>query len=244
MRRWTLLSAVGVVVCIALAGWREGLHARARAAWEADAAAHAHKRDVLEADLAETRAALEATDDRLAAMEIERQSLRDRSTNLSAQRDHLRAEVDRRAAQARAAEQALEQAREALQVARQDLIDQAAVPRELEGKLAMANSRIGELEAALDERATDEARYPPLLEVAGLSEDRQVFALRGDLPRNATLPFPVYLCRQDRIVLEGWLHRVEDGTAIGHVKRWRNAASTLVNGQKVFILPAIAHEAD
>jgi hypothetical protein len=71
-----------------------------------------------------------------------------------------------------------------------------------------------------------------------------VFAVSGELGVPGPLPVAVYLCRKDRIILEGWLHRLEGGKAIGHVARWHDPASTLVNGEKVFILPRQRHEAD
>ena len=100
------------------------------------------------------------------------------------------------------------------------------------------------LEQQLDAQAAELAWTPKQMEVDGLSSDGAVFALAGQLEEHSSLPVPIYLCGIKGIFLEGWVHRREDNLYIGHTERWRVDASTLVKGQKVFILPRNIYEAD
>ena len=83
---------------------------------------------------------------------------------------------------------------------------------------------------------------PVLYPLEGVSGDATVFALGGVDPQRSELPRAVYLCRKDGILLRGWLNHWAEGSVIGHVEEWHRPASTLVKGEKVFILPGERHE--
>jgi regulator of replication initiation timing len=227
-----------------LLAWREWTHRSARAEWAGQTAALEGQVGQLDSALATARETIHSHEETLAQMAITEQSLRDRLGNLEAQREHLQTEVKRQGERVRSAESRIEAAQVEVETARQALLEQAARPRELEGRLGQAQARVEEMEAALDASAASLAESPSLLRIDGLSGNRSVFSLAGDLPSPDLLPLPVYLCRGESVILEGWIHRRENGLAIGHVSEWREPASNLVKGEKVFILRRHHHEAE
>jgi predicted nucleic acid-binding Zn-ribbon protein len=244
MQRWVLLLVIGFSGMAALFIWREWTHRAARAAWLEEATALEGQVGQLEAAVVSARATIGSLEETLAQKDMTEQSLRDRMGNLEAQRDHLQTEVKRQADRVRIAESGIEAARAEVETARQALLEQSARPRELEGRLGQAQARIETMEDAMDASAAALAEAPPLLTLDGLSGNRSVFSLTGELPAADALPLPVYLCRREKVVLEGWIHRRENGLAIGHVSEWREPASNLVKGEKVFILRRNHHEAE
>ncbi len=244
MKRWALLGAVagGMVVGLGV-GWRE-------LGWRRELADRTQRVAQLEQELAVARAgeAAQAAQAGQCAVELDGartglQSLADRVANLEAQRDHLRAEGERQSLRAAAAETALGEANAALAQARHELLEAQAEPRALRVQVEQAQRRLAELEAAFDERASFGMEGPAPFEYAGSSLDSTVFAVRGEVADPAELPYAVLLCRRDRVVLEGWLHRFEGEVGYGHVARWREPASALVNGEKVFMFRTKSHEA-
>jgi hypothetical protein len=244
MQRWVLLLVIGFSGITVLLAWREWTHRSARAEWAGQTAALEGQVGQLDSALATARETIDSQEETLTQMAITEQSLRDRLGNLEAQREHLQTEIKRQGERVRSAESRIEAAQVEVETARQALLEQAARPRELEGRLGQAQARIEEMEAALDASAASLAESPSLLRIDGLSGNRSVFSLAGDLPSPDLLPLPVYLCRGESVILEGWIHRRENGLAIGHVSEWREPASNLVKGEKVFILRRNHHEAE
>jgi hypothetical protein len=239
-----MISGAGMLAFLAVLVWRERDHRLARGELAAQADAWRAELAARETELAQQRELGATLEGALAERESAALALRDRVANLEAQRDHLRAEAERHGERVRRAEQGNEDAQLALQACRRELLEQSALPRELRAQLDQARAHAARLEEQLDGQAASGAAVPTPLAVAGVSGDRTVFAVSGELGVPGPLPVAVYLCRKDRIILEGWLHRLEGGKAIGHVARWHDPASTLVNGEKVFILPRQRHEAD
>lgn len=237
------MSVTGIGVLIGLLGWREAAHYREEGRW-------VEHTSLLQGDLKESQslgdAALkraERSETTLAGLEIEHQTLRDRLTNLEAQRDHLRADNERQTDRVQEVERARDSIQEELQLARRERLEQSALPRELRSQLEQARVRIVGLEARLDEETLGRSTLPRVWTVEGQSGDGMVFALSGDLPDSGALPFPVYLCKRNTILMEGWVNRIDDGMVIGHVENWKDPVSNLVKGEKVFILPRTRHEA-
>ena len=244
MRLWGISSMGLLLVLGGLFIWRESERldlVRELARERQEAAAY---RVRTEADLQALRERAAGRKERLAEMEIEHQSLNDRVANLEAQRDHLRTEAGRQGTLRKEALAAKEKMQETLQQAQLEVIGLNRLPRELRGQLEQARERVRSLETVLDEQSVGQAGLPSLMEVEGLSTDRNVFALSGSWKPAREMPLPVLLCRRDRIILEGWLHRIENGRIIGHVANWEDPSSALVKGEKVFILPKLRHEAD
>lgn len=237
MQRWAIILAACLAGCLCLLAWRESGHRKARSAQleqmlalQAELNASAEERTVLQKRIKTAEAAFEEGD-------IARQGLSDRVTNLEAQRDHLRAEVDRQEARARKAEESIAAAHLEVEHARKQLLEQGELPRQLQSRLSQAEARVAELEDALDADTATAADFPEMQVVEGVATDGQVVAVTGELPEGAELPCAVYLCKRDRVVLEAWIARMEEGIAIAHVEKWRDPASKLVKGEKVFILP-------
>lgn len=224
--------------------WREWNHRTLRAEWDRQQTVLEEQNGQLDAAVTAARNTIDSLEETLAQMAVTEQSLRDRLGNLEAQRDHLQTEVKRQSDRVQSAESRIEAAQVEVETAREALLEQAARPRELEGQLGQARARIEEMEATLDAAAVSLAETPSLVTVDGLSGNQTVFSLAGDLPSADALPLPVYLCRKESVVLEGWIHRRENGLAIGHVSEWREPASNLVKGEKVFILRRHYHEAE
>lgn len=244
MKRWVILSGTGLAALAGILVWREWTHAHGREIWQAREASLQQAAAKRQAAAAVSMANLAALKSTLEQRDITEQSLRDRIGNLEAQRDHLRTEVERQSERAREAESGIEAAQAEVETARQAMIEQASRPRELESQLEQARRRLAGMEAEMDESVARTANGPSVLTLEGLSKDQSVFALAGNLPSANDLPMPVYLCRNDTILLEGWIHRLEKDAAIGHVKHWREAASKLVKGEKVFILRKLDDERD
>jgi hypothetical protein len=238
------MGAGTALALLAVLVWREGSFRGERELARAEWATVSARAEADAAELAGERERAGALEQTVAELEAAAQSLQDRAANLEAQRDHLRAEGDRQAGRAGELSEALEQARGELQACRRELLEQAALPRELRAQLQQARAQVAHLEGLLDQRATADSDLPTALEVKGISADETVFSLAGDRLPGGALPLPVHLCRGDRILLDGWIHRIEDNRAIGHVAHWREPASALVNGAKVFILPRHGYEAD
>ena len=238
---------VAAVIIVALTGWgtwREWSHRKAARSWELTRDTMTSELELIAASLERSSAMVGSLEAALSDLELARQTDQDRIANLEAQRDHLRAEVDRQAGRTREAEASLASLESDLESARQTLLELEGLPRQLQAELQSERSRITELEAQMDSQTGAQREYPPLLRLAGTSEDGKVFALEGNLPIDGPLPVPVYLCRQDTVLLEGWINRIEKDVIIGHVRRWRSPVSALVKGEKVFILPESSHEAD
>ena len=172
----------------------------------------------------------------------ELQSLTDRTSNLEAQRAHLRAECERQSDRARAAESNLEALQSDLQAAQHEALLQSQLPDQLTGQLTAAQHRIEELEAFLDQRAEKEIEAPLLRTVLGSSSDGSVFALDGEGLDASRFPRDILLASGDSLVLSGRIHRMEGTAVIGQVVRWHRPASALVKGEKVFILDTSNHE--
>jgi len=244
MKQTALLAGcvlgLGIIIC----GWREYRHRNLVRLWmEREQVLH----DKVQSLVVEQEATIERADKCEATTDgllIEVESLRDRGTNLAAQRDHLRAESERQSTLAREKTEALEQAEQDLQATRHELLLQSAVPRSLEAKLALTNARIQELETDLDEQSSIRAMHPNLHTVEGISNDASVIALAGDLEVSADYPYPIRLCRRNELLLDGWINRNEEDILIGHVGSWQVPSSALVKGEKVFILRGRNHDSD
>ncbi len=241
---WQPVFPVLLLVALALLGWREYLHAGRRAAWTGETALLQGRLEDAGSRAAELEAELSAGKIRLDELEVERQSLADRAGNLEAQRDHLRAEMDRRMEELSSANEERAALRGQLEAARLAQLEAERLPGELQLKLENARSRIAELENRIDTLSARLAAFPSPLELQGCSADGSVFALSGQWTGNSPLPARVLVCRASQVLLEGWIHRREESALIGHVRRWESPASTLVKGEKVFILPLKDHEAD
>lgn len=232
-----MLLALAGIGLAGLLGWREWAHRRAGAEWAVEESRLRASLRETEADLADSGERIREAAERMSGAEIRIQSLVDRVGNLEAQRDHLRAENERQGERARKAEAAAAGMQSNLEEARHQLLEARERPAVLESQLEAAHARIDELEQRLDARSEENQSLPRPLELAGLSGDGTVFALAGDPGPIGELPLPVHLCRAGGIVLDGWMHREEEGRWIGHVDRWHTVASTLVKGEKVFIVP-------
>lgn len=239
---WILSGLLGLALGAVV--WRETTHTQARRDWAAVETS-------LQENLSRTAGKLQLTEETVANLErsledhaIERQSLSDRIRNLEAQRDHLKAAAEQRAEATREAREAHRATEAELEAARQQLLEQSRLPARLEATLGQTRERVRRLENQLDRQRERQAQAPETLQLTGFSSDRTVFSLRGPPPESEPLPRAVYLCQGNRILLEGWLHRYEEDAYIGHVGRWREPASTLVKGEKVFILPLSGYEAD
>ena len=244
MQRWAIVSLSGLGIVLCLLAWREWAHAGDRQEWRsrADGYEQALSERNLEASRKEAR--IVSCEVELEEARLRETTLNDRIKNLEAQRSHLQATNEEQAERTRLADSKARDAQAQLESARRQVLNLSAQPRELQAKLDLAGARLEELEEALDAQAGLMAVYPATVSVEGLSKDGTAFALAGLFPDTAPLPRPVYVCQNDSIRLEGWINRLENGLAIGHVERWRVPASTLVKGQKVFILPRQRYEAD
>jgi hypothetical protein len=237
-----LLALLAIVAAVLV--WREATHRSILVGRAAQEAALQQQLENVQASWQseqEQRLGLAGTvDDQLITI----QSLEDRATNLEAQRDHLRVEVERLAALGHKTETANKELMTQLEDVRHDLLQAGARPQGLENSLAAALSRIEALEQRIDEQATLLRHLPGRLEVDALSSDGLAFSLKGETAALPELPAPVYVCGAGGIYLEGWAHRLEGEILIGHAERWRVDTSTLVKGEKVFILPRNTYEAD
>ncbi|MEX0332180.1 MAG: hypothetical protein AB3N64_12230 [Puniceicoccaceae bacterium] len=238
------LFAVLLFLVLVISGWREWDHRK-----------HIDRLQDIESELRQSL--LQAEADRMEWQELAQsrivtiedqeialQSLEDRGENLQAQRDHLKAESDRLANRMEAMQSSMRDLESQLEQTRIELLAAQAQPQELSGQLKASMARNAALEARLDEHAGAIRYIPSIVEIAGLSADKTVFSLSGELSEGTEFPVPVHLCGTDGIYLDGWIHRREDALLIGHVKRWQSGTSTLVKGQKVFILPRKSYEAD
>ena len=241
------LAVILAMACggaLILCGWRElSLRGQVRTLQESLSRVLAAEEEA-ELALAAARKRSEDLDHALGVLKVEGQSLTDRVTNLEAQREHLRAEAARLEARALKAESGLASLQEGLEAARHALLEAQARPRNLEQRLEAVRARNLELEAQLDQISAIRTSLPSAFLWEGVSRDEAVFALSGAWESTVDLPAAVYLCQASGILLEGWLHRQAEEHLIGHVKRWRNPPSTLVKGEKVFILPRQGYEAD
>lgn len=244
MRRWGIFSLGLLLVLSGLFMWRESTRLGLVRHFEGERAEAAAVLARAKADLEAERNRATGHEARLAEMEIEEQSLMDRNTNLEAQRDHLRTEAERQVGLRKAALARNGELQEALQGARREVLEANRLPRELRSHLEQARERIRSLETALDDQTAGLSGLPQLMQVEGLSTDRTVFALSGSWQPAKELPLPVLVCQRGRILLSGWLHRIDEGRLIGHVANWEEGSSALVKGEKVFILPQLRHEAD
>jgi hypothetical protein len=242
------ILSIGLIALVGLLGaclaWRETVHRKALAR-------QATVAEGLSGQLATARAALQSEGERSTDLTrtvedqlVTIQSLQDRTGNLEAQRDHLRLETDRLASRIREAESLTGDLQVSLEGVRLDLLQAVERPRELEARLAATGARIEGLELRIDEQAAELSQFPPRLAFGGHSSDGSVFSLSGELGDESELPVPVYICGADGIYIEGWVHRREGQHYMGHTERWRVETSTLVKGQKVFILPRHIYEAD
>lgn len=239
-----VLLAAALLVIASLLGWREWGHHQAAMAGQLELAGIKEQLAERTQQLEQAEAGKRRRSELIAEAEIRIQTLHDRVSNLEAQRDHLRAENSREAELAKKAAATAAEMQSHLERARHELLLAQEQPRKLEYELEAAHSRIGELEDRIDRQSVLQSHLPDSMELAGLSSDRAVFSLRGPLPEGLEFPSPVYLCRTDGILLDGWMHRLEGELVIGHVEHWRRPSSTLVKGEKVFILPRTRHEAD
>ena len=233
MRPWILLLPTGLLLVGVLTFQQFRLH-QIRAERIAEEAAFTATIKERETELALAAENLSAKEQVLADLKAEEQNRLDRIENLETQRDHLadnlkaankafaKAEVER--------EQALAEREEALHAK----LKARTLPEKLRGDLRRAQARIGELENQLDQEAATAAEFPDLLTVADLSADGSVFLLEGESFPTHALPRPILLCRDNEVLLQGWLNRREGGIYVGHVDSAN--ASALVKGEKVFIL--------
>lgn len=244
MNRSTLVSGIVLLLCLAGWGGREwalsgALRAGEAALMEAQAAREQLARDheALQKAEAECRAAR-------VQLEGERQNLLDRCANLEAQRDHLQTHAEALETDLKAAREALRDQETEWEQAQLRAEELAERPRILEAELARREHQLAEFQALSDAFAEAQSRAPSTWMLSGLSKDHTVFALEGGIAGKRRFPEAVFLCRQEEILLSGWLHRQEGTRLIGHVTRWRQPPSTLVNGEKVFILRRGNDEAD
>ncbi|MEX0326464.1 MAG: hypothetical protein AB3N33_10290 [Puniceicoccaceae bacterium] len=239
----TALLAVMLLLALSILGWREWDHRKETAHQEGIEAQLRATHLQVEADVLEYRTLAETRKATIEDQRVALQSLEDRCENLQAQRDHLKAESDRLAGHVHAMRSTIGDLESQLEENRTELLAAQAQPRELAGLLQASKARNAALEARLDQHAEHSQTTPAAFEVAGLSSDKTVFSLSGDFSEDTELPTPVHICGTDGIYLDGWIHRREEAFLIGHVKRWQRGTSTLVKGQKVFILPRKRYEA-
>jgi hypothetical protein len=240
--RFGLLAALGGLLL--LGGWRELSWRGCRQQQEIAQADLALRLDATDSELAAEREQRKRLESASAEQLIRLESLQDRASNLAAQRDHLRAEVERRVEETRLARQAAAALETQLEEARLAAFEAGQLPSALQAQLDLAQKRIEDLEGQLDSSSERLAHSAPALILEGISSDQRAFALSGRLPETFSLPGGILLCRGDEILMEGWLHRREGATLIGHSAHWRVDASTLVKGEKVFILREDIYEAD
>lgn len=238
-----VLAALSVLA-LGLLGWRELGHRETQAQWSQTEAGLQAQLVNLEAERHGQSTRADQAEGALAEASLSLQGMADRVANLEAQREHLRAEFDRQTEQTRQAKARVDTLEASLESSQEALLRAESLPDLLKAELAGERLRLAQLESMLDQQAAGSAGLPPLLEVAGTSQDGTVFALSGPLPFEGSLPAKVFVCRADRILLDGWISRIEEEALIGHVKSWQTPASALVKGEKVFILPGISHEAD
>lgn len=238
----TCLTGAGLALLGGILAWREVSHLHARQLLEKTLAdLHTDNRTAV-SEHAAAVAKLDQCQSARVEMETSLQSQLDRSKNLEAQRDHLRAEIDRLNTKAIAAAKTTEGLRAELETARSRILDLSRQPASMESRLRQCRDRIESLQDSLDAASQRAAGAPVAVTFAGLSRDRKVFALKGNPPEGFRLPCPVALCDRDTVLLQGWLRRIENGHLIGHVSGAGEPASTLVKGKKVFILHLLDHE--
>ncbi|MEY3001561.1 MAG: hypothetical protein RL648_1775 [Verrucomicrobiota bacterium] len=236
MQRFYLIF-MGAGLCLG-AGWAWQFHQTSRQAADHKAARNnwAIQSTELETRLSQAAAELETAATRYRALELEARGNLDRATNLTAQRDHLKRQVDQLLAEEATHREHVIKWETELEGLRLETIRLAGEPARLQAELQSLRRQTTDLEDALDAMAKASAHLPPSMEVAGISSDKQVFSLAGDVPDGLQLPQALLLCNGGTVILEGWLNRIENGIALGHVKDWRRDASELVNGTKVFIV--------
>jgi len=229
---------------IVIFGWREFRHREIQgehAALEGNLLGKIHN---LEAKLEEASAQTIRCEASIKEMEIELQSRADRCANLSAQRDHLRAESERQSTLAKERSEALAMMEKDLQATRHELLLKAAAPRTLEAEISRKDARIQELESLLDRQSAMQAVHPDMYAVEGISSDGSVLLLSGNLDISLNFPTSIRLCRKNEVLLNGWINRIEDSRIIVHTGEWQVSPSALVKGEKVFILPGRYHDSD
>lgn len=238
----TVILAVLVGLSLALVVWREVAHA------QSESRAHARE-SRLGVELSQLESVRESLLKEVTVLQADQSelnlqlvSLRDRTSNLEAQRDHLRADNERQVNMRREMEASLNELHNKLEDARADALDLSGRPAELETQLANSRERVRRLEEQLDQQAIHLANSPPTYQVEGLSSDNKVFALRGLPIEESRLPQSIHLCGTGGLILSGWIHRNEEEFLVGHVRDWHVPSSALVKGEKVFILPGKTHE--
>jgi predicted RNase H-like nuclease (RuvC/YqgF family) len=238
----TVILAVLVGLSLVLVVWREAAHSRAESRAQG-------RESRLGVELSQLEAVRESLLKQVTNLEqakselgLQLQSLRDRTSNLEAQRDHLQAESERQINMRREMKLSMDTLHDDLEAARQEALELSTRPTELERQLAKSRARANQLEDQLDQQAIHLANSPTSYEVEGLSSDEKVFALRGEPIAAHQLPQSIHLCTTGGLVLSGWIHRNEEEFLIGHVHDWHLPSSALVKGGKVFIVPRKTHE--
>lgn len=192
----------------------------------------------LQEDWETCRKARKASEAEVTGLRPQLQELRGQVSNLQAQRDHLRNQARERQSQVEELQDALTVARKERENALQQALEAEALPAQLRRERNQLLAQVDDLEQRLDTMASREAVGPAPLLWGGLSSDQQVFTLQDESADMATGPFPqpILLCQHHQTVAEGWIHRREETWLIGHAVRWHIDPSTLVNGEKLFIV--------
>lgn len=228
---------------------REHSHRSHHAAMAADLAAQITLHANTTTDLHDAQTVVKQLQNEQSQAEKQLQLLQDRADNLTLQRDHLRAEIERRQLAVELAEQNRQAIQARFEQAQQKLLDAQAEPLRLRSLISDLQERNGYLEDALALAGTHEANAPDRAILAGMSSDQRVFALskpiRPDTANAAdpALPVEVLLARGSRPLLRGVLQRHESGFLVGHVKEWLQPASALVKGEKLIMVYSHHHEA-
>lgn len=237
-----ILFGTLLLLSLCLFAWREYSHRKVLQHMDAALAILNNSGSLLQAELDQKSATLETVSGELSESHIERESLIDRIANLEAQRDHLRLDNDNKLQRVKSLETMLESMELRLSDANHKVLELQTLPSKLTRELVSANNRLEELQSQMDEQAGLSAAIPESYAYEGTSSDGSVFALSGTPPQMDDLPQPVYLCNLNGIILEGWIHRASEEALFGHVGNWRQPASALVKGEKVFMLPKSNHE--
>jgi archaellum component FlaC len=232
-----LLCGLALLAAIAAGSWRELSNRQALAgALERESALQDSIQE-MSSRLEQSLAGLASANETSNAQKIEIRDLTDRIANLSAQRDHLRSDNEQKVRQMQSLESQVKSIRDELAESKLSILELESLPRRLAADLDMAKERIAQLESALDHQAAAAMDLPETYVLEGVSSDNRVFSLAGGLADNASLPRTIYLCGPEGIILEGWIYKSTGERILGHVRNWHQAASALVKGEKVFILP-------
>lgn len=238
MNRQLLFFIGSANALLGLLGWKFHNAAQRESTYEAEASLMVERIGRMEENIGLLQDELEQRTLSNTNLAIDLQSSLDRATNLTAQRDHLKDELARLQMENSDIEKRADELELTIETLRGENLALREEPTHLSALNQQLERRLEEASTALHASKANQLGTPKRMELAGLSSDRQVFALTGEISGTTVLPRKVMLIDDSRVLLEGWLYRKSGDSLLGHVKEWHLDTSELVKGAKVFIVNA------